>query len=106
MCGAATTRWNRRARCSASPSARRRSPSIEVRRPLSARAIEDARGGAHNRYSMMRLTPFLVFLLAACGTTSYSDTDDAKETCRALGLEGAAYERCVERRAREAECRK
>ena len=55
---------------------------------------------------MTRLTPFLVLLLAACGTTSYSDTDDAKETCRVLGLEGAAFERCVERREREAECRK
>jgi hypothetical protein len=47
----------------------------------------------------------LVLLLAACGTTNYSNTDDVKETCRDLGLEGAAYDRCVERREREAACR-
>ena len=54
---------------------------------------------------MLRLLP-LVFLLAACGTTNYSDSEDVRETCRDLGLEGAAFQSCVERREREAECRK
>ena len=54
---------------------------------------------------MHRILSFL-FLLAACGTTNFSDSDEVKETCRDLGLEGAAYARCVERREHEAACRK
>ena len=53
---------------------------------------------------MLRLLP-LVFLLAACQTTNYSDQDEAKETCRDLGLKDEAYERCVARREHEAACR-
>lgn len=49
-----------------------------------------------------------VLLLAACqiGGTSYSDTDEAKETCRDLGFEGAAHARCVAEREHQAACRK
>ena len=56
---------------------------------------------------MLRLLP-LVFLLTACqlGGTSYSDTDEAKETCRDLGFEGAAHARCVAEREHRAACRK
>jgi hypothetical protein len=54
---------------------------------------------------MMRLLP-LVFLLAACQSTNYSDSDEATETCRDLGLEGEAHARCVARREREAACRR
>ena len=54
---------------------------------------------------MLRLLP-LVLLLTACETDRiYSDADDAKETCTALGLTGAAHAQCVARREREAECR-
>jgi hypothetical protein len=51
------------------------------------------------------LLPFLL-LLAACGTTALSDADEAKEICRDLGLEGAAYARCLVRREHEAACRR
>jgi hypothetical protein len=56
---------------------------------------------------MLRLLPLLL-LLAACelGGTSYSDTDEAKETCRDLGYEGAAHARCVAQREHQAACRK
>jgi hypothetical protein len=56
---------------------------------------------------MLRLLP-LLFLLAACelGGTSYSDTDEAKETCRDLGYVGAAHARCVAEREHQAACRK
>lgn len=54
-----------------------------------------------------RILP-VAFLLAACelGGTSYSDTDEAKEICRDLGHEGAAYTRCVAERERQAACRR
>ena len=54
-----------------------------------------------------RLLPVLL-LLAGCsfGTTSYSDTDEVKETCRDLGYEGAAHARCVAEREHQAACRK
>ncbi len=51
------------------------------------------------------LLPFLL-LLAACGTTSLSDADEAKEICRDLGLEGDAHARCVVQREHEAACRR
>jgi len=56
---------------------------------------------------ILRLLP-LVLVLAACslGGTSYSDTDEAKETCRDLGFEGAAHARCVAAREHRAACRK
>ncbi len=56
---------------------------------------------------LLRALP-VVLLLAGCelGGTSYSDTDEAKETCRDLGYEGAAYTRCVAERERQAACRK
>ena len=54
---------------------------------------------------MLRLLPLLL-LLAACGTTNYSDSEEAEETCRDLGLEGAAHARCVERREHDAACRR
>ena len=54
---------------------------------------------------MWRILP-LVFLLAACESTSYSDTDEAKETCRDLGHAGAALARCVAAREHQAACRK
>ena len=56
---------------------------------------------------MLRLLP-LVLLVAACqlGGTSYSDADEAKETCRDLGFEGPAHARCVAEREHEAACRK
>jgi hypothetical protein len=54
---------------------------------------------------MLRLLPLLL-LLAACGTTSLSDTDEAKEICRDLGLEGEARARCVVQREHQAACRK
>lgn len=53
---------------------------------------------------MSRLLPLLL-LLAACETTSYSDTDDAAETCRDLGYVGAARARCVAERKHQAACR-
>ncbi len=55
----------------------------------------------------LRLAPLLL-LLAACelGGTSYSDTDEAKETCRDLGHEGEAHARCVAEREHQAACRK
>lgn len=56
---------------------------------------------------ILRLLP-LGLLLGACtlGGTSYSDTDEAKETCRDLGYEGAAHERCVAAREHQSACRK
>lgn len=54
---------------------------------------------------MFRFFPLLLFL-AACETTSYSDTDEAKETCRDLGHQGAAHARCVAEREHQAACRK
>ncbi len=54
---------------------------------------------------MRRLLPLLL-LLAACESTSYTDLDDAKETCRDLGFEGEAHARCVTRREHEAACRR
>jgi hypothetical protein len=54
---------------------------------------------------MLRLIP-IVLLLAACADTTYSDLDDATETCSALGLVGEAHARCVTRRQHEAACRK
>jgi hypothetical protein len=53
----------------------------------------------------LRILP-LVLVLAACETTSYSDTDEVKETCRDLGYQGAAYDRCVAEREHQAACRK
>lgn len=55
----------------------------------------------------LRVLP-AVLLVAACelGGTSYSDTDEARETCRDLGHEGAAYARCVAEREHQAACRK
>ena len=55
----------------------------------------------------LRVLPLLL-LLGACelGGTSYSDTDEAKETCRDLGYEGAAHARCVAEREHRAACRK
>ncbi|MFO0987383.1 MAG: hypothetical protein U1F37_08440 [Alphaproteobacteria bacterium] len=55
----------------------------------------------------LRVLP-VALLLAACqlGGTSYSDTDEAKETCRDLGFEGAAHARCVAEREHRAACRK
>jgi len=58
---------------------------------------------------MMRIARLLPLLLplAACGFgTSYSDSDDVKETCRDLGYEGAAHARCVAEREHQAACRK
>ena len=52
------------------------------------------------------LASFLLLVLAACGTTSLSDSDEAKEICRDLGLEGDAYARCVVQREHEAACRR
>ncbi len=54
---------------------------------------------------MWRLLPLLL-LVAACDTTSYSDTDEAMETCRDLGYVGAAHARCVAEREHQAACRK
>jgi len=54
---------------------------------------------------MWRLIP-IVLLLAACADTTYSDQDDVKDTCTALGLEGEAHAKCMTRRLREAACRK
>jgi hypothetical protein len=56
---------------------------------------------------VLRALP-IVLLLAACelGGTSYSDTDEAKETCRDLGHQGAAYNRCVAEREHQAACRR
>jgi len=54
---------------------------------------------------MLRLLPLLL-LLAACDTTSYSDADEVRETCRDLGHQGAAYDRCVAEREHQAACRK
>jgi hypothetical protein len=57
--------------------------------------------------TMPRALP-LVFLVAACqlGGTSYSDTDEAMETCRDLGFEGEAHARCVAEREHRAACRR
>lgn len=54
---------------------------------------------------LLFLSP-VVLLLAACETTSYSDSDEAKETCRDLGYEGEAHARCVVEREHQAACRK
>lgn len=48
----------------------------------------------------------LLPLLAACHSPIYSDSDDAKESCRDLGYEGAAYTRCVAEREHQAACRR
>jgi hypothetical protein len=55
----------------------------------------------------LRVLPLLL-LLAGCqlGGTSYSDTDEVRETCRDLGYQGAAYDRCVAEREHQAACRK
>ena len=58
---------------------------------------------------MKRLVPALLAslpLLAACYSPIYTDADDAKETCSALGHAGKALDECVARRQRDAECRK
>ena len=56
---------------------------------------------------MLRRLPLLaLLLLAACESTSYSDTDEAKELCRDLGHEGEAHARCVAEREHRAACRK
>jgi hypothetical protein len=54
---------------------------------------------------MWRLLPFLL-LLAACGGTTYSADEDAKDTCDGMGLVGEAHARCMARVKHEDACRK
>ena len=54
---------------------------------------------------MWRLIPILL-LLAACGTTTYSSEEDAKDTCEGLGNTGAALAQCMARLQHEDACRK
>jgi len=54
---------------------------------------------------MLRLIPMLL-LLAACGTTTYSAQEDAKDTCDGMGQTGAAHAQCMARVQREDACRK
>lgn len=54
---------------------------------------------------MLRLIPILL-LLAACGTTTYSSQEDAKDTCDGFGYTGAAHAQCMARVQHEDACRK
>jgi len=65
--------------------------------------IEPLRRCAHTP-RMWRLIPVLL-LLAACHSPIYSDADEAKDTCRDFGHEGAALAQCIARRQHEADCR-
>jgi hypothetical protein len=55
---------------------------------------------------MLRLLTVALLLLAACGSTTYSAEEDARDTCTALGHSGEAHAQCMARRAHQERCRR